>query len=232
MSRRVASFCFDDGFRATAGKVRHMFGDRGIAATFCVLAAPELAEDPYIRASRIADWEYWREARDAGHDVAPHGYAHERLDRLPLDEALAGIGRTWDVFARELPGFQADRSLFHLAYLAAPQPVVSFLGSKTLGVRRSTGHAGLNGLQSLRRGGDVDCLTFGASAADALDRRLGRFMQAESGWLVLVLHGLDGEGYGPVPSSRLERALDRLLEAGVDVEAAGSVMAAQVAAGS
>ena len=52
---RQVSFCFDDGFRATAGKVWSLFAARGLSACFAVLAAPELAQDPLIRASEVAD---------------------------------------------------------------------------------------------------------------------------------------------------------------------------------
>lgn len=220
MSRTV-SICFDDGFRATADKARVVFEARGLRATFCVLARPDLAEDPFIRAAPIADWAYWREAAWAGHEVAPHGWAHERLSDLDTATACAGLDRTLDAFAAELPGFDAGGQLFHLAYLAAPAPVVQHLATRTLGVRRALGRAGLNPSARHDLGGDVDCITFGDPAGELMRLRLDRFLAAEDGWLVLVLHGLDGEGWGPIPCEVLERQLDRLLDAGVRIAPAG-----------
>ncbi|MCE3290546.1 MAG: Polysaccharide deacetylase [Caulobacter sp.] len=225
---RTVSFCFDDGFRATAGKVWSAFAGRGLAASFCVLAAPELARDPFIRGAQVADWGFWREARAAGHEVAPHGWAHERLGELSFDEAQAGIERTLGAFADELPGFEAGDSLFHLAYLAAPQPVVDFVGGRTLGVRRALGRSGLNPPGSVTRGGGVDCITFGDGADALATARVERFLAEEDGWLVLVLHGLDGEGWGPLASATLERLLDRLGEAGVRIAPANQAMLEQV----
>ncbi|WP_293348779.1 polysaccharide deacetylase family protein [Phenylobacterium sp.] len=218
---RTVSFCFDDGFRATADKVRALFDDRGLGTSFCVLARPDLAEDPFIRAAPIADWAYWREAAAAGHEVAPHGWAHERLGDLDTAAACAGLDRTLDTFAAELPGFDPGDQLFHLAYLAAPAPVIRHLGERTLGVRRAVGRAGLNPPGRRDLGGDVDCITFGDPAGDLMTARLDRFLDAEAGWLVLVLHGLDSEGWGPVPGPTLERQLDRLLDAGVRIVPAG-----------
>jgi peptidoglycan/xylan/chitin deacetylase (PgdA/CDA1 family) len=220
---RTVSFCFDDGFRATADKVRAVFEARDLRTTFCVLARPDLTEDPFIRAAPIADWAYWREAVATGHEVAPHGWAHERLGDLDTEAACAGLDRTLDAFAAELPGFDPRDQLFHLAYLAAPAPVVQHLAARTLGVRRALGRAGLNPTGRHELGGDVDCITFGDPAGELMRMRLDRFLAAEDGWLVLVLHGLDGEGWGPVAGEVLERQLDRLLDAGVRIASAGQV---------
>lgn len=220
---RTLSVCFDDGFRATADQARALFEARGLRATFCVLARPDLTADPFIRAAPIADWAYWREAASAGHEVAPHGWAHERLGDLDTQEACAGLDRTLDAFAAELPGFDPRDQLFHLAYLAAPAPVTQHLAACTLGVRRALGRAGLNPPGRHELGGDVDCITFGDPAGELMTARLDRFLAAEEGWLVLVLHGLDSEGWGPVPREVLERQLDRLLDAGVLIAPAGQV---------
>jgi peptidoglycan/xylan/chitin deacetylase (PgdA/CDA1 family) len=221
---RVVSFCFDDGFRATADKVRAIFEARGLHASFCVLAAPGQAQDPFIRGAGIADWGYWRDAAAGGHEVAPHGWAHERLGEMPLPAACESLDRTLQTFAREMPGFEARDQLFHLAYLAAPEPVVDHIAGLALGVRRRIGRDGLNPLQGHRRGGSVDCITFGDGADGLLEARLTRFVADEAGWLVVVLHGLDGEGWGPVCVATLSAALDRLLEAGAQVRPAGQVM--------
>jgi peptidoglycan/xylan/chitin deacetylase (PgdA/CDA1 family) len=212
------SFCFDDGFRASADSVIRIFSRRSVAACFCVLAAPELAADPFIRGARIADWAYWRDALAAGHEVAPHGYAHEHLGKIDPVEARDSIQRTLDAFTRELPGFEARRSLYHLAYLAAPAPIVEWIGERTLGARMALGNGGRNAPGAWRPGKPVDCMTFGPPDALSLVReRVARFIRDEDGWLVLVLHGLDGEGWGTVASTGLERLLDEVLDAGVAV---------------
>lgn len=222
---RAVSFCFDDGFLASAGKVRALFEARGLSACFCVLARPDLADDPFIRAAPIADWGYWREAQAAGHEVAPHGYAHERLWALSEAAARDSLNRTFDAFAGQMPGFDPAGSVHHLAYLAAPAPLVDWIAERTLGVRLATGGDGLNPLGLSGPGARVDCVTFGDPGEAKLAARLDRFLGEEEGWLTLVLHGLDGEGYGTLPSAALARELDRLLAAGVAVEPPGRRLA-------
>lgn len=212
------SFCFDDGFRASADSVTRIFSARNVPACFCVLAAPELAADPFIRGASIADWSYWRETLAAGHEVAPHGYAHEHLGKIDPAEAQLSVRRTLDAFARELPQFDARRSLYHLAYLAAPAPIVEWIGARTLGARMALGNRGRNDPGAWLPGKPVDCMTFGPPDALSLAReRIARFVRDEDGWLVLVLHGLDGEGWGTVASIGLEQMLDDVLDAGVAV---------------
>jgi peptidoglycan/xylan/chitin deacetylase (PgdA/CDA1 family) len=215
---KTVSFCFDDGFRASADSISRIFSNRGVAACFCVLAAPELAADPFIRGARIADWAYWREAIATGHEVAPHGYAHEHLGKISVESAQASVRRTLDAFASELPGFDARQSLYHLAYLAAPAPIVEWIGERTLGARMALGNAGRNAPAEWSRGKPVDCLTFGPPDAQSRAReRIARFVRDEDGWLVLVFHGLDGEGWGAVTSTALEQMLDEVLSAGLAV---------------
>ena len=45
---------------------------------------------------------------------------------------------------------------------------------------------------------------------------------------MLVFHGLDGEGWGPLASATLERLLDRLGGAGVRIAPANQVMREQL----
>lgn len=214
--KRVLSFCFDDGFRTSADTVRRLFDERGLSACFCVLAAPQLTQDPFIRASPVADWSYWREAAAAGHEVAPHGYAHERLDLLTTDEACATVQRTWDIFERQLPSFDRDRSLFHIPYLSAPEPTARWIAGRCLGVRMKCGRDGVNDVTEASRERSVDCVTFRPPDADRLAcERLERFLETEEGWLVMVLHGLDGEGWGTVAAATLAGLVDRARESGV-----------------
>jgi peptidoglycan/xylan/chitin deacetylase (PgdA/CDA1 family) len=215
---KAISFCFDDGFRASADKIQRLFAQRGRSACFCALAAPELADDPFIRAAPIADWAYWREAVAAGHEVAPHGYSHEYLGKLSFAAACDSVQRTLDVFQQELPGFDANHSLFHLAYLSAPAEVVQWIGARTLGARMALGAAGRNDLTAWKPGKPIDCTTFAPPDADAVAlQRIERFIQDEGGWLVLVFHGLDGEGWGTVSSDALTRMLDHVERAGIDI---------------
>jgi peptidoglycan/xylan/chitin deacetylase (PgdA/CDA1 family) len=222
---RIVSFCFDDGFLRSGEKICSLFSQRGQRACFAVLAAPEFAVDPFIRGAMIADWGFWREAQAAGHEIAPHGYAHEHLGRMTLADAKASVEAALQAFGAELPNFEPQSAVFHLAYLTAPGNVVDWLSSRMLGVRARGDRLGLNDLPPSRPGGLIDCITFGPEAVEEmLAARISRFLREEEGWLVLVLHGLDGEGWGTLPSQRLAACLDELLDAGVEIAPPGALI--------
>jgi peptidoglycan/xylan/chitin deacetylase (PgdA/CDA1 family) len=227
---RTVSFCFDDGFRASAETARRIFEARKLSAAFCVLAAPELTEDAFIRGARLGDWGFWRETSAAGHDVAAHGFAHEHLGRMPFEQACDSVSRTLEIFTQELPGFDALQSIYHVAYVRAPENVVRWISERSLGVRLATGGFGVNAWNKLTRGGCVDCMTWGPDSSDGPARaHVERFLEAQADWLVLVFHGLDREGWGPLSSHALEGMLDRLLAAGVAVESPNRVLARRIA---
>ncbi len=208
---RKASFCFDDGFEQSAEKIRAIFETRGISACFCVLSAPQETKDVAIRGAKIASWDFWRDAVAAGHEVAPHGHAHEMYAALEPDAARTSIDACFGIFSRELDGFDAAQSIFHLPYLRAPQELMTWLSSRTLGVRTAISGTGRNETRNLKRGGPIECMAYGPDqVAEAWNHRLDAFSK-ETGWLVLAFHGLDDEGWGPVSSDDLARIVDRTL---------------------
>lgn len=209
---RIASFCFDDGFAASARTIRRLFDARGVKACFCVLSAPELTQDAAILSAEVAGWDTWREAVADGHEVSPHSHAHEFYGRMEPDAARASIESCFAVFERELEGFSSHRSVFHLPYLQAPPDLMDWLSHRTLGVRAATPGHGLCDPARLVRGGAVGCMAYGPDGvAEGWTRRLDRF-SAQDGWLNLVFHGVDGEGWGPVARDDLARLLDRTLK--------------------
>ncbi|HEY1963035.1 MAG TPA: polysaccharide deacetylase family protein [Rhizomicrobium sp.] len=222
---QIVSFCFDDGFRATADKARAIFGRFGWAPCLCILAAPEKAEDAYIKGTPIADWSYWREAQAAGCEIAPHGYAHENLARCSFAEATASVERCFDIFMRELPGFLPSEQVFHTAYLSAPPEILSWLRKRVLGVRTGLRRAGVTSIEEASSTRLLDCVSYGHDTTDRLfSERIAQFVSGEDGILTIVLHGLDGEGWGPLRSATLEGALAKLQQARIDVVPCGQLL--------
>jgi hypothetical protein len=64
----------------------------------------------------------------------------------------------------------------------------------------------------------VTCVGFGPERCDDhLSRTIESFLAGGPGWLCYNLHGLDGEGWGPVGSDTLDRLLEDLGARGVRV---------------
>ena len=232
--QRVVSFCFDDGFRRSADAICEVFSSRGLSACFAVLAAPSRALDPYLHGAELGDWAYWRKVRDSGHEVAAHGLIHENLEALSLSETVTSVRTALDIMEAQLPGFARARSLFHTPYMRAPEATVRWLGTQFLGVRLAldaAGRRGLNPWEQLRKGGPVDSLCLGPEGvAEAASARIQEFAH-QQGWLVLVMHGVEGEGWGPIAQADLAGLLDQALALGMAVAPPDRVLNSWFSAG-
>lgn len=47
---------------------------------------------------------------------------------------------------------------------------------------------------------------------DYVEQEVNKFLAGEGGWLILNLHGLDEEGWGPVSTTYLDNLLSRLVK--------------------
>lgn len=225
MSAKTISFCFDDGFLASSEKILRLFESRGAKASFCVMAAPEASEDSAHRGARFADWDFWRGVRTAGHDVAPHGWAHERFAAMTDDDARAAIERMFDRFVDALPGFRPDGAIFHTPYLAMPPALIAWLRPRCAAIRIARGAGGMTSPAEVARSGLVDCIAFGPSGVGAAAAaQIERFASGNAEWQVLVLHGVDGEGWGPLALDELAAILDDSRNRGLVIRPLGDIL--------
>lgn len=218
MTQKTVSFCFDDGFLSSTEKTARLFETRGLRASFCIMAAPDQSADTAHIGARFAEWPLWRDLHRRGHDIAPHGWAHERLDTLTHDAACASIERMFARFAAELPGFAAERAIFHTPYLSMPPPLVDWLLARSAAVRIAQGSAGITSQAIAQGSRQTDCITFGPDKVAAqADARIEDFRDADGDWLVLVLHGVDGEGWGSLALPELAGLVDRCCDLGFGI---------------
>lgn len=223
--RQRVSFCFDDGFARSAQTIRKVFEDRGAAACFAVLTEPEHSVDPNMAGVPIADWSFWQDTAAAGHEIGLHGRAHEHLGKLRFDEARASIDAAVDAFDRYAPSQPASEPVFHLPYLSAPDDVIEYVRQR-YGTVRMGSAAGQNTAAAVVATSRLNCLTFGPVNVDQRLRDcLETHVAAGSEWLVVVLHGLDDEGWGPISLDGLTNCLDYLLTAGVEIIPPGQQLA-------
>jgi hypothetical protein len=59
--------------------------------------------------------------------------------------------------------------------------------------------------------GRLGCWGHGPDCCDEyVEQEINKFLEGQGGWLILNLHGLDEEGWGPVSTKYLDGLLDRL----------------------
>jgi len=155
----------------------------------------------------------------------PHGYRHANKTQMPLAEAQDLIRRCLDLFQRELKGFAAEKAVFNFPYNSSTPPLEDWLKGRVRAFR--TGGSAINPLPT-RTTTKLTCVSFGPGNAEAdLDARLHDLLAQPEGWLIYNLHGLDGEGWGPVRSGYLANLLERLSDfKGLKVLPAGAALAA------
>jgi hypothetical protein len=221
----VVTLSFDDGFARSSTRTAEIFERFGLAAPLNVVARGHLGkpEESWHTRWPKGDFALWNELCARGHEIMPHGYEHADKSALPFTDATRLIEACLETFARELDGFEATRSVFAFPYNASTPELEAWLPS----VVRAFRTAG-DPIMPLPRPAQtkICCTSFGPGPCDdhllaLVDDLLGR----PSGWLCYNVHGLDGEGWGPLSSSTLEQLLERLTGLnGVRVLPAGAAL--------
>lgn len=207
------SFVFDDGFTDSCLKVADMFEARGLSATFAVL----VNHDGFMPDFPKGDFALWQQLLERGHEIHPHGWDHSDLSKLPFEEAAQQIDGCLAHFAEHLDGFTAANAVYHLTYNRSTPEVDRYLLQRVRAIR-TTGPQGIptNGLNNQ---GDLkrrrfDCAWEGPLVCDEhlLTHLQGATSASDAAHFCYMLHGLDLEGWGPVSSLGLMRALDTIIE--------------------
>jgi len=155
----------------------------------------------------FGDFGLWNALQARGHIIQPHGYDHSNLAKMPLAQAQENILRCLEVFQRSLDGFDARRTVFNFPYNVSTPDLDAWLPQ----VVRAFRIAGGTFMPLPTR--HTNRLTSPASedAEPMLDQCLEALLAQPEGWLLYTVHGLDGEGWGPLRSAYVEGLLERLL---------------------
>ena len=210
--RHIVTLSFDDGFKKSFVRTAEIYEKFKLSACLNVIASAHLPgfkpPDQYIDVAR-GDFALWNELQRRGHEVMPHGWAHENLRQLPIEQATDSIQRCLDLFSEKLEGFKPRQAVFNFPYNASTPAVEQWLAGRVRAFR--TGGAALNPLPHKGQA-RLTCRSSGpANAEAALDKQIAALLARESGWLIFNTHGLDEEGWGPIRANYLEQLLERLL---------------------
>jgi peptidoglycan/xylan/chitin deacetylase (PgdA/CDA1 family) len=208
--RHIVTLAFDDGFRQSFTKVAAVYEEFGLSACLNVIAAPDgegaAVNDEYINS--VGDFTLWNELQDRGHEIMPHSLRHSNLTELPLAEATDLMQRCFNVFQKELKGFDTRKCIFNFPYNASSPELEQWLSSRVLAFR--TGGSAINPWPDT----GVKRLTCDASGPENcekhLDATIAQLLASDRGWLIYNTHGLDTEGWGPIRETYLKRLLGRL----------------------
>ena len=207
----VVTLSFDDGFRRSSLKTAEIFERFGLSAAINVVARGHLGEPDESWHTRWpkGDFGLWNELQARGHEIMPHGLAHANKSELPFEDAKRLIETCLEAFARDLDGFDAAQAVFAFPYNASTPELEAWLAGAVRGFR-----TGREPIMPLPQPGQakISCTSFGPGPCDEhLERLVEELLARPSGWLCYNVHGLDGEGWGPLSAATLERLLGRLV---------------------
>ncbi len=224
----ILTLSFDDGFKRSSIRTAEIFEKHKLSACINVIATGHLpgfsAPDKGQAGVPKGDFALWNDLKARGHEIMPHGYRHANKAKLPFDEAKGLIQKCLDIFARELKGFDSGRAVFNFPYNASTPELEKWLPSEVLAFR--TGGGAINPWPKAGQA-KLTCWSSGpANCEGVVDGEIERFLASESGWLIFNLHGLDGEGWGPVRAAYLDALLGRLAAVeSLDILPAGAALA-------
>jgi peptidoglycan/xylan/chitin deacetylase (PgdA/CDA1 family) len=223
----LVTLSFDDGFKKSFVRTAEIYEKHRLSACLNVLAAgfPDAGYvNEYTRNSPWGDFTLWNELQHRGHEVMPHGYRHEHLQKASFEEGQELVRRCLGVFAEKFEGFDPKQTVFNFPYHASTIELERWLPAQVWAFR--TGGRAIN---ARPHQGQVKltCTSSGPGNAEAaLDREITSLLAQESGWLIFNTHGLDEEGWGPIRATYLEGLLERLLAIDtVEVLPAGRALA-------
>ena len=103
--RHIITLSFDDGFRKSFLRTAEIYEKFKLPACLNVVAA-WLSQDADGRETPFGDFKLWNDLQKRGHEIMPHGYKHENLQKVSFDEGKDIIRRCLDVFDKETQGLR------------------------------------------------------------------------------------------------------------------------------
>lgn len=208
----MITLSFDDGFKKSFYKVADLYEEHGWSACFNVIASghfPDFQQvDDWILPELLGNFDDWNTLKSRGHEVMPHSWKHLNLARQPLEEAKEWIMKCLDYFSANLDGYRNEEAVFNFPFNASTPALEAFTLSQVLAIRsREPAHTAPENANLFRKG----CRTFGPKNIDQwVKKQVNQFLNTDGGWLILNVHGLDTEGWGPMSTSFLRKLLKRL----------------------
>ena len=213
-SSHILTLSFDDGFKQSFYKIADLYEAHGLSACFNVIASGHLtsfkAVDEWILPELMGDFEDWNALKSRGHEVMPHSWKHLNLARQSEKKARKLIDKCLDYFEEHLEGYTNEGAVFNFPFNSSTPELDAYLLTRVKAVRTFTQET-YNPFPSSETPLVLACRSKGPSNIDTwVDEQVNSFLDSKGGWLILNLHGLDGEGWGPISSAYLKKLLKRL----------------------
>lgn len=226
----ILTLSFDDGFKKSFYKIADIYEEHGLSACLNIIASGHLPSfqqvGEWILPELMGDFDDWNALQERGHEIMPHSWQHLNLANQPPEEAHGLIVRCLDYFEENLDGFDASKAIFNFPFNSSTPELEEFTLTKVRALR-SHGETALNPIPKTSEPFRIGCRSMGPDNIDNwVKQQVSDFLESDGGWLVLNVHGLDDEGWGPISTSYLETLIARLVQVEkLEILPAGKVLA-------
>lgn len=210
----AVSFSIDDGFWVSSQKFMTLFAKYGMKGTFNLVTSwitPVKSEigDSYNQNLTHGTWSDWKTVLDTGHEIGSHSMTHPHLPDIPLDEARRELIYSKRRITQRLglPGSKTFAFPYNHTSPAIEELVEKYylagrIGGEGINLPGEIEFAHVSSwwpLSTMPTGMTLDKIR------EAKDKRA---------WLVIGLHGVDDEGWHPIPYERMDAILKFLADDG------------------
>lgn len=230
----MLTLSFDDGFKKSFYRIAEIHAEYGLKACLNVIASGHLPEfkgvGKWVLPELMGNFDDWNTLKSRGHELMPHTWDHINLTEVPIEEAKRNIDKCLDYFEQYLEGYKASEAVYNFAFNASTPELNAFTLTKVRAVR--TGGSLLlkdTRVNMIPRGSKpvaLGCWSRGPDMCNSyVEEEVNTFLAGTGGWLIINLHGLDDEGWGPVSTGYLDGLLKRLVRVDyLDVLPTGEVL--------
>lgn len=225
----ILTLSFDDGFKKSFYKIADIYEEHGLSACLNIIASGHLPSfqqvDEWILSELMGNFDDWNALQERGHEIMPHSWQHLNLANQPLEKAQELIVRCLDYFEEHLNEFEASEAVFNYPFNSSTPELEKFTLAKVRALR-SNGETALNPIPNSAKPFRIGCQSMGPDNIDKwVEQQVNNFLKSDGGWLVLNVHGLDDEGWGPMSTSYLRKLIARLVQIEkLDILPAGEVL--------
>ncbi|MBN2327543.1 MAG: polysaccharide deacetylase family protein [Candidatus Omnitrophica bacterium] len=210
--RFAVTFSIDDGFWKSAQEFLPLFDRFNYRATFNLVTSwitpmRSGVGDDYNQASSHGTWTNWKTVLDRGHEIGSHSMTHPHLPQLDESEVKRQLLYSKRRITKRLTLW--GRKTFAFPYNDSSPAVREMAGRYYLAAREGTRTGEIN------QPGAIDFL--GVRSWWPLQHNtLGDIVEKIDetrdmrGWLVIGLHGMNGEGWHPITTEKMTGVLDYL----------------------
>jgi len=211
----ILTFSFDDGFKKSFIKLAEIHEQYSLKACLNIIASGHMpdfqAVDQWILPELMGDFTLWNDLVKRGHEVMPHSWKHLNLAKQDPAEAKKLISKCITYFNENLNGFNPSKAIFNFPFNSSTPELDQYALTLVRAVRTS-GPGAINPFPTKATTRVLGCSSHGPDLSDEwVEEKVNTFLAGAGGWMILNLHGLENEGWGPLGTDYFTSLLERLV---------------------